>query len=79
MPNNAEKMGCQYSNTNWAYLTEEAAQFIADKGITEYTPLMHVRDKKTGKIFYNVNIAAFLYGTLALSRYLFVQETREFF
>jgi len=33
LPNNTEKINYQYSNTNWAYLTEEAAKYIADKGI----------------------------------------------
>jgi len=33
LPNNSEKVNHQYSNTNWPYLTEEAAKFIADKGI----------------------------------------------
>ncbi len=33
MPNTSSKKGRQYSNTNWAYLTEEAALFIRNKGI----------------------------------------------
>ena len=32
-PNEKEKLSHQYSNTNWAYLSEEAAQYIADCGI----------------------------------------------
>ncbi len=32
-PNNREKINHQYSNTNWAFLDEEAARWIADKGI----------------------------------------------
>ncbi|WP_044402088.1 cyclase family protein [Lacinutrix sp. Hel_I_90] len=33
MPNTKEKKSRQYSNTNWPYLTEEAAIFIREKGI----------------------------------------------
>lgn len=33
MPNTSSKKARQYSNTNWAYLTEEAALFIRNKGI----------------------------------------------
>lgn len=33
MPNTSDKKSRQYSNTNWPYLTEEAAAFIRDCGI----------------------------------------------
>lgn len=33
MPNTKDKKARQYSHTNWPYLTEEAAQFIREKGI----------------------------------------------
>ena len=33
MPNTKDKKSRHYSNTNWPYLTEEAAQFIREKGI----------------------------------------------
>lgn len=33
MPNTIDKKTKQYSNTNWPYLTEEAALFIKNKGI----------------------------------------------
>ena len=33
MPNTKDKKSRQYSHTNWPYLTEEAAQFIREKGI----------------------------------------------
>ncbi|WP_375239894.1 cyclase family protein [Aurantibacter sp.] len=33
MPNTKDKKNKQYSNTNWPYLTEEAALFIREKGI----------------------------------------------
>ena len=33
LPNHLEKIGHQYSNTNWPYLTVEAAQYISDIGI----------------------------------------------
>jgi len=33
MPNTKDKKTRQYSNTNWPYLTEEAALFIREKGI----------------------------------------------
>ncbi|MDG2226853.1 MAG: cyclase family protein, partial [Flavobacteriales bacterium] len=33
LPNKIEKIGRQYSNTNWPYLAEEAAQYISDMGI----------------------------------------------
>ena len=33
LPNESSKLSYQYSNTNWPYLEEEAAQFIAEKGI----------------------------------------------
>ena len=33
MPNTKDKKSRQYSHTNWPYLTEEAAQFLKEKGI----------------------------------------------
>lgn len=33
MPNTVDKKSRQYSNTNWPYLTEEAALYIREKGI----------------------------------------------
>ncbi|WP_211357878.1 MULTISPECIES: cyclase family protein [Bizionia] len=33
MPNTIEKKSRQYSNTNWAYLTEEAAEYLKTKNI----------------------------------------------
>ena len=33
LPNPLEKIGAQHSNTNWPYLTREAAQYISDMGI----------------------------------------------
>lgn len=33
LPNNDKKLSRQYSNTNWPYLTEEAARFIRNQGI----------------------------------------------
>ena len=33
MPNTKDKLTRQYSNTNWPYLTEDAAQFIKKIGV----------------------------------------------
>jgi len=33
MPNTTDKKSRQYSNTNWAYLTEEAAEYLKTKNI----------------------------------------------
>lgn len=62
MPNTKDKKSRQYSNTNWPYLTEEAAAYIRDCGIQHLLiDLPSVdKEKDDGKLlahkaFWNVN------------------------
>jgi len=62
MPNTKDKKSRQYSNTNWPYLSEEAALFLKEKGIMHLlVDLPSVdKEKDDGKLlahkaFWNIN------------------------
>lgn len=76
MPNTKDKKNKQYSNTNWPYLTEEAAIFIREKGIQHLLIDLPSIDKEkdngallahnafwdvSGKIRTNATITEFIY------------------
>lgn len=76
MPNTNDKKSMQYSNTNWPYLTEEAAIFIREKGIDHLLIDLPSVDKEKdegkllahnafwdtkGKIRTNATITEFIY------------------
>lgn len=76
MPNTKDKLSRQYSNTNWSYLTEDAAEFIKKIGVQHLLVDLPSVDKEkddgkllahkafwdvNGKIRKNATITEFIY------------------
>lgn len=76
MPNTKDKLSRQYSNTNWPYLTEDAAEFLKKIGVQHLLVDLPSVDKEkddgkllahkafwdvTGKIRKNATITEFIY------------------
>ena len=76
MPNTKDKLSKQYSNTNWTYLTEDAAEFIKKIGVQHLLIDLPSIDKEKddgkllahkafwdldGKIRKNATITEFIY------------------